>query len=119
MSDIQPKKSPTRFSEDPKFRKVVGIDISPTLIAAANVKAANALRCKDIEFVVADATCYEIPDETTFICFANPLAGMALEKVFESIKTSVKRRPRIVRLICISASIIVCRANALSDVAAL
>jgi SAM-dependent methyltransferase len=86
------------------FRKVIGLDVSHQLVAMARenkTRALTRLPCKEIEIIAADATEYEIPDDVTVIYFANPFAGDVLAKVFAAIRTSVARRPRSVRLLCI------------------
>lgn len=57
------------------FRRVIGLELSPSLnaIARANVeRSLHRLRCKDVELVTADATQWELPDDVTVVFLANP-----------------------------------------------
>jgi SAM-dependent methyltransferase len=84
------------------FRRVLGIDIAPTLIEAANAvieKNRQALRCRDVELAVADGATYRIPDDVTVAYVANPFEGPPFEAFLSSLIESVDRNPRRVRLI--------------------
>jgi SAM-dependent methyltransferase len=82
------------------FRRIIGVEISPELTAAArrNVEQAK-VRCPHIELVNTDASCYEIPDDVSVIYFANPFRGETLDKTVGNIYASLLRRPRIIRII--------------------
>jgi SAM-dependent methyltransferase len=84
------------------FRRVVGVELSPELcdVARANVAARrDALRCRDVEIVVADAATFEIPDDVTVIYLFNPFRGDVFAAAVEQIVASLERAPRPLRVI--------------------
>jgi SAM-dependent methyltransferase len=84
------------------FRRVLGIDIAPGLVEAANAvidKNRHKLRCQDVELAVADAATYRIPDDVTVAYVANPVEGELFEALLARLIESVDRNPRRVRLI--------------------
>jgi SAM-dependent methyltransferase len=85
-----------------RFRRVIGVEISPKLaeIARANLAArAHQHRCPSIEIVVADATEFEVPDDLTIAYLCHPFKNETLDSVLRVILDSVERNPRPVRLI--------------------
>lgn len=85
-----------------RFRRVIGVELSPTLaaVAAANVQARrSALRCKEIELVTADVAVYRIPDDVTVVYHYNSIGGEAFAAVVDRIAESLERRPRELRFI--------------------
>jgi hypothetical protein len=69
-------------------------------IAEENIRRTrDKLRGKNVEFVTADATQYEIPDDADYICPANPFTGELFDVVVENILASTRRRPRLVTII--------------------
>jgi SAM-dependent methyltransferase len=82
------------------FRKVIGVEISPSLAEAAReALAARKHRCKDIEIVVADAREYRVPDDLTIVYFFHPFFGATMDAVLEDIIGSIDRNPRRVSII--------------------
>jgi hypothetical protein len=84
------------------FRRIVGIEISPSLIevSRANLAAAGrGLRCHDIAVVRADAAEFRVPDDITVVYMNNPLYGAAFEAFVARLLESLERRPRRLRLI--------------------
>ena len=87
---------------DYPFRRVLGVDIAPELVEAANAvidKNRHKLRCQDVELAVADAATYRIPDDVTVAYVANPVEGELFEALLARLIESVDRNPRRVRLI--------------------
>jgi SAM-dependent methyltransferase len=83
------------------FRRVVGVEIAPQLAAACrrNLARARGLRAGAVEVVTADASGYELPDDTTVLHLANPFQGEVLEAVIERLRASLERRPRRLTLL--------------------
>lgn len=85
-----------------RFRKVIGVEISPVLADAAR-QALSARkhqhRCRDVEIVVADAREYRVPDDLTIVYFFHPFFGETLDAVLEDIIASIDRNPRRVSII--------------------
>jgi SAM-dependent methyltransferase len=85
-----------------RFRKVIGVEISPALAEAAR-EALEAKRsrhrCKDVEIVVADAREYAVPDDLTIVYFFHPFFGETLDTVLGNIIESIDRNPRRVSII--------------------
>lgn len=84
------------------FRRVVGVDIAPSLVEAAGAvieKNRHKLRCRDVELAVADAATYRIPDDVTIAYVANPVEGELFEALLTRLMESVDRNPRRLRLI--------------------
>lgn len=79
------------------FKRVIGVELVPELAAIAreNVsRAAKRLRCPQIEIVIAEASEYYLPEQTTIIHFYNPFRGKILSEVAHNIKTSLLKFPR-------------------------
>ena len=84
------------------FRRVIGVEISETLIAAArtNVSRCTAARvCHDIEILHANAKDFEIPRDVTVLYLYNPFHGDILRRVFENIHRSLLAHPRRIRIV--------------------
>jgi SAM-dependent methyltransferase len=84
------------------FRKVIGVELSPTLaqVARVNIEGARArLACKDVEIVTADVMDYDVPDEVTFVYFFDPFHGAIFSAVVEKLLASLRRRPRELTII--------------------
>ena len=84
------------------FRRAIGVEISPVLnrIAERNLESARPrLRCRDVEFVTADATTYEFPDDLTCLFIYNPFGGAVLAAMIENLRRSLERAPRALALI--------------------
>jgi SAM-dependent methyltransferase len=84
------------------FRRVIGVEISPVLNRVAERNLASArprLRCRDVEFVTANAATYEFPDDVTCVFIYNPFRGAVLTAVIGSLRRSLVRAPRALSLI--------------------
>ena len=83
-------------------KRVIGIELSPQLSAAAraNIYRQRAeLKCPDVEVVTADALDYDIPDDVTIAFFYNPFQGQVFASVVQKLLASVGRNPRRLRII--------------------
>lgn len=78
------------------FRRVIGIDISATLIdlAQANLDRLRYRRAKHVELELIDATQYDVPPDVNLIYFFNPFAGDTLRKVLGKMSSSFQLHPR-------------------------
>jgi SAM-dependent methyltransferase len=79
-----------------RFRRVVGVEHSPVLAAAAraNLKQAKRLLCPDVAIVEGDARDYEVPDDVDVIYFFKPFRGDTLNRVLSRVRESHLRAPR-------------------------
>ena len=81
------------------FKRIIGVEFSPTLAAAAEVNLqrlyAKEKREKPQWSVInADARNFPIPDEASVFYFFNPFDASVLGKVLDNILESVRRSPR-------------------------
>ena len=84
------------------FRKIIGVELSTELIAIARrnlERVLPALLCRNIELVNKDVLHYEIPDEVTIAYFYNPFEGEIFAAVVDKLVASIRRRPRVLRII--------------------
>jgi SAM-dependent methyltransferase len=84
------------------FRRVIGVEISPTLAESARKGLAarsHQHRCPNVEIVVSDVTQFPVPDDLTIGFLFHPFANEILEAVLRNIVASIDRHPRRVRLI--------------------
>jgi SAM-dependent methyltransferase len=84
------------------FRKVIGVELSGALcdIARQNVdRARSQFICRDIELVNQDVLDYSIPDDVTIVYFYNPFEGAIFAAVVEKLVESLRRNPRMLRVI--------------------
>ncbi len=87
------------------FDRVIGVELSADLAAAArknvaNALATNRLACRSLEIVTSNADAFPIPDDVTVIYFFNPFTGLALNMVLQNMKSSLDRCPRRLTIIC-------------------
>lgn len=85
-----------------RFRKVIGVEISPALadVARDALEARRGQhRCKDVEIVVADAREYPVPDDLTVVYFFHPFFGETLDIVLGNLVESLDRNPRRMSII--------------------
>lgn len=87
------------------FRRVIGVELSPSLTAIAKRnldRARRRLSCRDVEFVTSDAATYPLPDDVTVVYLYNPFGGELLARVVDNIRRSLEAVPR--RLTIVSAT---------------
>jgi SAM-dependent methyltransferase len=88
------------------FARSVGFDFAPELIEVAQdnlSKVRDRLKCKEVEFIVADAAKWPIPADISVILANNPFQGELLKRFVEQVLASFERRPRRLRLIYMNA----------------
>jgi SAM-dependent methyltransferase len=79
------------------FRRVIGVELSPTLSEAARQnlrRARKKLRCGEAEVVTTDAAEFQVPADVTFVFFYNPFHGPVLTSALGSLRASLKKAPR-------------------------
>jgi len=84
------------------FRRVIGIELSQELSAAAQQNAERALpklTCRDLEIITADAATHEVPADVNIIFLFNPFEGEVLAAVQQKIRESIRLTPRQVRVV--------------------
>lgn len=84
------------------FGRVIGLDLSPSMIAVAERNAARIrgkARCGAIELVEQNALDYQIPDDLTVAYFYMPFPTPVYETVVSNIERSLARRPRRFRIV--------------------
>jgi Histone methylation protein DOT1 len=80
-----------------RFRRIIGIELDEQLRVSAEANLARwngRTLCDEVDFVRADATEYEVPDNVTVIFFGNPFVGAVFEKVIGKVQESLDRNPR-------------------------
>ena len=84
------------------MKRAIGVELSPELTAIAEANAARQRvirRRAPVEFVTADATRYELPDDVTIVFFHSPFTGPMFQACMERVVESVDRAPRRLRLV--------------------
>jgi SAM-dependent methyltransferase len=85
------------------FRKVIGIELSPSLheISCGNAHRfpADIRHCDDIEFLCRDAARYDLPAGDLVLFFYNPFERNIFDLVVANIETSMARDPRTIYLV--------------------
>jgi SAM-dependent methyltransferase len=78
------------------FRRVVGLEFSPELAAAAreNVARRRGLGPATVEVVTGDAGAYELPPEPLVIYMYNPFDEVIVARVVANVERSLAARPR-------------------------
>lgn len=80
------------------FKKVIGIEYSESLaqIGLANIRSYTdpARCCFQVEYICADATAVELPNEPTIMYLYNPFQGRAMDQMIKNIQNSLRLRPR-------------------------
>jgi SAM-dependent methyltransferase len=79
------------------FKRVIGVELSPELIAVAqeNLHAVrDKLSCQNVELIVADITTYRIPDDVTILYAYNPVRGELFQAAMNGMIASYDRSPR-------------------------
>jgi SAM-dependent methyltransferase len=82
------------------FRRVIGVEISPDLIAQAQ-RYVDEQRKKraPVEFVTADATRWQLPDDVTIVFLNNPFVGSILQAVVDNVVASLERADRSMQVV--------------------
>jgi SAM-dependent methyltransferase len=82
-----------------KIKKVIGVEVDDSLIAAARENLGNLrVRNSPIELVHADGADFDVSEGTVFYMF-NPFGLKTVEKVISRIKESLTGHPRKIRIV--------------------
>jgi SAM-dependent methyltransferase len=84
------------------FARVVGVEISPRLVEAAQANVERnreSFKCQDIELVTANAAEWQVPDNMTIAYLYHPFTGEVFDRVIDNVVQSVVRSPRRFRLV--------------------
>lgn len=88
------------MASDHPFRRIVGVELLPTLdrIAQENLGKYHGAsqKCFALEAVCADATAFSFPGEPLLIYLFNPFPEAGLRRVLEHLEQSLRRAPRAV-----------------------
>jgi SAM-dependent methyltransferase len=87
------------FASELPLRRIIGVELSPTLCATARQNMSGFYRCKKKTFpewsiVNADARSFDVPDDATIFYFFNPFDAIVLDAVVKRIHASAGRAPR-------------------------
>lgn len=61
------------------FQKILGVEYSETLVAAAEANLRKSGR-RDIQFIHADATRFDLPESPSFVFLFNPFDDLMMEQ---------------------------------------
>jgi SAM-dependent methyltransferase len=89
------------------FRRVIGVEISPALAAAARRGLAarrSRRRGPDVQVVVSDAADFRVPDDMTIAYLFHPFRDETLDAVLRNVVDSLDRNHRTVHLIYVHPS---------------
>ena len=84
------------------FGRVIGVEIAEELVEIARRNLAlrkSRLRCRNVEFVTADAGEWQVPDDVTVVFLNSPVLGDTFRMMLANILASIDRNPRRLRLI--------------------
>ena len=91
------------MASDYPFRRIVGVELLPTLNQAArenlNQYHCESQRCFAIESICADATEFPFPVEPTLLFLFNPFPESGLRRVIANLGQSLRERPRKIYLL--------------------
>jgi SAM-dependent methyltransferase len=86
------------MASDYPFRRIVGVELLPTLNQAAqenlNKYHSESQKCFAIESICADATEFRFPAEPTLLFLFNPFPESGLRRVIANLGQSLRERPR-------------------------
>jgi Methyltransferase domain len=80
-----------------RLRRVIGVELDKQLHDTAQANLARwrgRLLCDKVEFICADATELEMPDDVTIVYLFSPFTGSVFEKLVLKIRESIARNPR-------------------------
>jgi SAM-dependent methyltransferase len=91
------------MASDYPFRRIVGVELLPTLNQAAqenlNKYHSESQKCFAIESICADATEFPFPAEPTLLFLFNPFPESGLRRVIANLEQSLRERPRKIYLL--------------------
>lgn len=77
------------------FLRVIGVEYSSELVTVARANQQHAGRT-NIQFILADATHYDIPDETSMIFLFNPFDSVVLSRFIARNHTRIKKHGSLI-----------------------
>jgi SAM-dependent methyltransferase len=83
-------------------RRIIGIEIDEAVYAAAQANLERwrgPRRCESVQFVCADATQFQVPDDVTTVYFYNPFRGATFDQVLQNLLASLARQPRLLKVV--------------------
>jgi len=88
------------MASDYPFRRIVGVELLPTLdeIAKANLSGyhSESQNCFAIESICGDATEFPFPEEPTVLYLFNPFPEAGMRRVIGNLERSLREHPRAV-----------------------
>jgi len=87
------------------LRRVIGVEISPTLAGFAQSLVTahrHEYRCRDVQITVGDAAQFAVPDDLTITFMFDPFRGRTMDAVLRSLIESIDRQPRRLSLIYVN-----------------
>lgn len=96
------KGRPIFFAARFPFRRLIGVEQSAELIAAAQSNQESFRlrhRRTQIEFIQADAKTWKVPRDVTFVFLFNPFVGQILRGAIDQLYRSWARNPRPITII--------------------
>jgi hypothetical protein len=88
------------MASDYPFRRIVGVELLPTLHQAAQENLSNyrseSQKCFVLESICADATEFSFPDEPIVLYLFNPFPEAGLRRMIAHLEQSLRERPRVV-----------------------
>ena len=88
------------MAADYPFRRIVGVELLPSLHAIAEENLRNyrsqSQKCFALRSVCADATRFPFPDEPIVLYLFNPLPEAGLRQVMANLEESLRAHPRTV-----------------------
>ena len=86
------------------IRRLIGVEISPTLVRIARENAAKWKSSSSIEIICADASEWAWPEENLIVFLYNPFDGVILTRALANLRKSISEIPKDIWLIYCSAS---------------
>lgn len=79
----------------PRFERVIGVEYAQPLVDAARRNQQRA-GCRNVEFVLADAREYDLPDAPALVFLFNPFDAQVLSRFLEHNRERMRRHGHIV-----------------------
>jgi SAM-dependent methyltransferase len=88
------------MAADYPFRRIVGVELLPTLHQAAQENLSKyrseSQKCFSLESICADATDFPLPVEPIVLYLFNPFPEAGLKRVIANLEQSLREHPRVV-----------------------
>lgn len=100
------KGKPLMIAASYPFRRLVGVDISPTCVCVARRNITRyrpeTIDPSRVELVVADVEDFELPGEPLVVYLYNPFPAPVLTRVVAKLEASIRQRPRDVVIVYVN-----------------